>query len=333
MEKIKFSIVIPNFNQGQYIEKAITSVLDQNYKNVELLIFDAGSTDKSVEIIKKYDKYLAYWESKKDKGQSHAINKGIRKCKGDYFNWLNADDYLETDCLSKVANQVTNPNQIIIGKLKTFGNTKPQIKQTSLFKGYKAKAIGRVLLAQPAMFFPRSILEIESKTVNETLHYSFDREWWIKMVLENPTFELKKVDFIICNFRYHDESKTVNNSYKYFYSDNSLIYSKLASIIGQNNLSNLLLESCFIKSKTNYKSTFNDEIVFSSRTIVKKAINFYLIELGHVLLKYAEINKLRIILKEIEFKNLDFIDKRLFVTLWIKMKLYRILNMLSVVKV
>ena len=333
MTNLKFSIVIPNFNQGQFIEEAINSVLDQDYKNFELLIFDGGSTDNSIEIIKKYDKYLTYWESGKDKGQSHAINKGIRKCNGDYFNWLNADDYLEKDCLSKVANQVSNPNQIIIGKLKTFGKIKSQIKQTSLFKGNKAKAIGRVLLAQPAMFFPKSILNIQGQTVNETLQYSFDREWWIKMVLENPTFELKEVNFTISNFRYHDESKTVNSSYKYFYSDNSLIYAELANVIGQNKLANLLIDSCFIKTKTIYKSSFNDEILLSSRTIVKSAINYYLIELGHVLLKYSEIDELRLILKEIDFENLDFFDKRLFITLWVKMNLNRILNNFSLVMI
>ena len=331
MNNPKFSIVIPNYNQGQFIEEAITSVLDQNYSNKELLIFDGESTDNSIEVIKKYDKYITYWESKKDKGQSDAINKAIRKCKGDFFNWLNADDYLEKDCLSRVAKQVSNPNQIIIGKLKTFGDTNQTIKRTELFNGNLAKSIGRVLLAQPAMFFPKSILNFEGITVNETLQYSFDREWWIKMVLENPNLELKNVDFIISNFRYHDESKTVNNSYKYFYSDNSLIYAELANIIGQKAISNLLLNSCFIKPKSKYNSTFNKENVLSKRTLVIKAINFYLIELGHVLLMHSEIKKLKMILKEINFQNLDFIDKRLFITLFMKMNLNRILKNNSII--
>lgn len=317
----KFSIIIPNLNQGQFIEEAITSVLNQNYPNLELFVFDGGSTDNSIEVIKKYDKYITYWESIEDKGQSHAINKGIRKCTGDYFNWLNADDYLEKNCLTEVAKVINTENQIVIGKLKTFGNTRSQIKRTELFNGNKAKSIGRVLLAQPAMFFPKSILNFNTETVNETLQYSFDREWWIKMVLENSAFELKTVDFVISNFRYHDDSKTVNNSYQYFYSDNSQIYAYLARVIGLTEISNILLKSKFIESKSEYKPTFDNDILIENNELLSKAINFYLIEIGHVLLKFSRFNDLKEILNHVRFSHLDFVDKRLYLTLQLKNQL------------
>jgi glycosyltransferase involved in cell wall biosynthesis len=99
----KISIVIPSYNQGKYLEETILSVINQNYPNLEYVIIDDGSTDNSVEIIKKYEKYLTYWVSEKDNGQSDAINKGLKKCTGEIFNWLNSDDYLETNALFKIA--------------------------------------------------------------------------------------------------------------------------------------------------------------------------------------------------------------------------------------
>ena len=99
----KISIVTPSYNQGQYLEKTIRSVLEQGYPNLEYIIIDGGSTDHSVEIIKRYEKYLKYWESEADRGQSHAINKGFEHATGDLFAWLNSDDYYMDDVFQRVA--------------------------------------------------------------------------------------------------------------------------------------------------------------------------------------------------------------------------------------
>ena len=88
----KISIVTPSLNNRQYIENAILSVLNQNYPNLEYIIIDGGSTDNSAEIIKKYEKWLTYWESQPDRGQCHAVNKGWEKAKPGIWAWLNADD-------------------------------------------------------------------------------------------------------------------------------------------------------------------------------------------------------------------------------------------------
>lgn len=92
MDYPKISIVTPNYNQGEYLEKTILSVLNQNYPNLEYIILDAGSTDNSINILKKYEDKITSWESAKDEGMYDAINKGLSRCTGDILAWINSDD-------------------------------------------------------------------------------------------------------------------------------------------------------------------------------------------------------------------------------------------------
>ena len=99
----KITVVTPNYNQANFIEQTIQSVLNQNYPNLEYIIIDGASTDGSVEIIKKYEKRLAYWKSEPDKGMYYAINKGFSKATGDIMCWINSDDILWKNSLFNVA--------------------------------------------------------------------------------------------------------------------------------------------------------------------------------------------------------------------------------------
>ena len=98
MEKLypKISVIVPSFNQGDYIEETILSILEQNYPEIELIIIDGGSTDNSLEIIKKYSSLIKYYISENDNGQAHALNKGFSLASGDICSYLNSDDiYLD----------------------------------------------------------------------------------------------------------------------------------------------------------------------------------------------------------------------------------------------
>src|SRR4030067_2568795 len=98
----KISIVIPSYNQAQFLEKTILSILNQNYPNLEVIIIDGGSKDESIGIIKRYERYLAFWVSEQDNGQAHAINKGFKIASGDIVAWQNSDDIYLPDTFHKV---------------------------------------------------------------------------------------------------------------------------------------------------------------------------------------------------------------------------------------
>src|SRR3984957_7881088 len=128
----KVSVITPSYNQGHFIEETIRSVLEQGYPNLEFSIFDGGSTDQTVEILKKYHPQLSFWRSEKDEGQAAAINEGFRRATGDILCWLNSDDLHCGNTLSTVAGLLGSSLEeplVVYGSCEIFNDLVHQKKE------------------------------------------------------------------------------------------------------------------------------------------------------------------------------------------------------------
>jgi glycosyltransferase involved in cell wall biosynthesis len=207
----RISIVTPSFNQGDFIEETICSVINQNYPNLEYIIIDGGSTDKTVEIIKKYEKYITYWVSEPDNGQSDAINKGLHKCTGDIFNWINSDDYLEPGALFKIAHAfIKNPSALqVCGFCRIFDehlNKTIMLHRSELFSSTE-KTIVQEKINQQGSFYNLSVIK-EMGLVNNTLNCVMDLELWFRFLCKYGQDRVVLIDDLLGHFRVHTHSKT-----------------------------------------------------------------------------------------------------------------------------
>lgn len=203
----KISIVTPSFNQAAFLERTIQSVLSQNYPNLEYIIIDGGSTDGSVEIIKKYAAHLAYWVSEKDSGQTNAINKGFRRATGEIAAWLNSDDEYCPDTLKTVADIFTAEKDVdmVFGNRITIdknGNILRKDRHTKF--SFTALVIFMAILSQPATFWRRSLLE-KYGYLDETLRFGMDFEFFCRI---GAHIKAKHIRKNLAMFRMHDTSKT-----------------------------------------------------------------------------------------------------------------------------
>ncbi len=205
----KISIVTPSFNQGKFIEETIRSVLLQGYPNLEYIIIDGGSTDNSIEIIKNYEPWIAYWESEPDKGQSHAINKGFAKATGEIYGWLNSDDFFLSGGLCAIAQFANNKPEAIawVGACYDIDKDGKEIRLNI------PKIGGKKALADwsQGAFFPQPGCLFKAEAfhriggLNESLFYVLDVELWMRLA---DIGKFANFEQAIAVSRLHEEAKT-----------------------------------------------------------------------------------------------------------------------------
>ena len=220
---MNLSIITLSFNQAEFLEQTIKSVVSQNYKNIEYLIFDGGSTDGSVEIIKKYAKKypkIIKWQSKKDKGQVDALNKALKIVTGDVIAYINSDDYYLPGVFQKVVKTFKkNPKtEWLVGNCQV---TESRLKWTFTIKHlipiHQAKFWLNLFnwINQPAVFLRKSLFD-QVGLFNQKYHYAFDYDYWLRCSKMSLPVRLKQ-DLAV--FRVHPNSKGSRGYDKQFIED------------------------------------------------------------------------------------------------------------------
>ena len=204
----RISLVTPSYNQGRYIEETIRSVLLQNYPNLEYLIIDGGSTDETVEIIRKYEPWLTYWVSESDRGQSHAINKGFERCTGDIYNWLCSDDILVPGALARVAQAMdcARPfwmigNALVLNEASNRAAPLPILHEFGIDNFLRW---GVLAIHQPSVFW-NGLLQGQVGKIDESLHFSMDVDLWYRFFRITPPVFCQTY---LSRFRHHQMGKT-----------------------------------------------------------------------------------------------------------------------------
>jgi glycosyltransferase involved in cell wall biosynthesis len=203
----RVTIVTPSFNQGEFLEDTILSVLGQRYPNLEYMILDGGSTDCSVDIIRRYQDELAFWASEPDGGQSAAVNRGLGKATGDILCWLNSDDMLLPGALRHIAGKLdTNRPELVFGNCLHFTNGVATTAGSDVRRWHGMSNLDLIdYIVQPATFWTRAAWETTGP-LDERMVYAFDWDWFIRA--RRSGVSMVPDDRYLAIYRTHDVRKT-----------------------------------------------------------------------------------------------------------------------------
>ena len=204
------SIITPSFNQARYLEATIQSVLEQDYPRIEYIIVDGGSTDGSVDVIKKYEGRLAWWVSEQDKGQTDAINKGFNRANGEILAWINSDDTYNPGAIRAAVNfLIQNPEMAMVYADCDFINEQGSVigKFKSAQTDLRRLRAGYVHIPQQTMFF-RAKYWKELGPLDPSFYFAMDYDLWTRIAAHAPIKYLAGQTW--ANFRIHNSGKTTS---------------------------------------------------------------------------------------------------------------------------
>ena len=207
------SIITPSYNQADFLEISILSVLNQDYPNLEYIIVDGNSTDGSQDIIKNYEDQLSWWISEDDNGQADAFNKGLKKAKGDYIGWLNSDDLYLKDAVSEAIEILESDPELVFvfGDVQSI-NEKGEIINIMRYGDWQLADLMQFrIIGQPAVFMRRDLVE-KVGGLDPSFHFLLDRHLWLKLASKA---KIKYSRQLWAAARFHTSAKNVAQAEKF----------------------------------------------------------------------------------------------------------------------
>ena len=220
-------MIIPTLNQGGFIESTLRSVIDQNYPNLELIVMDGGSKDRTREILDRFAPHLAFWESAEDRGQSHAINKGLARATGEVWCYLNSDDLLMPGSLARIGELFRDPSVEWVGGISVIfdeqsdrGTVTPhEPKSQKEILTPWSRSVEHVFPCSNVCYMRRSMYE-KLGGFDESYGYSMDMEYYTRAHFAG--YRLQRIPDVLGRWRWHPASKTVKDGSAYRFLEEEL---------------------------------------------------------------------------------------------------------------
>ena len=213
------SIITPSFNQGHFLDATIRSVVEQDYPNLEHLIFDGGSTDSTIDVLRKYPHLK--WVSEKDHGQTHAVNKGLQKASGEIIGWVNSDDTFLPGAFHAVVEKFQSDKNcfVVFGNYHAIDEHDKILYSTEGFCGSYEAMIRwwdyTYNIHQPTVFVRPEIVK-EIGLLDESFHFTMDHDWWLRIAQH---YSFHHIPNYIATYRMHRDAKTFAPLEKYVYPE------------------------------------------------------------------------------------------------------------------